>query len=70
MKFFVYNKKQDSCKHSAGKVLKTNGSVYNEGNHKVKYYKTNAFEGFKLRDQWTQNKNGSFIDCSLSRSSR
>ncbi len=65
MKIFVYNKQQDSYKCPAGEVLKTNGSVYNKGNHKVKHYKTKACKGCTLRDQCTQNKNGRFIERSI-----
>jgi len=65
MKIFVYNKQKDSYKCPAGEVLKTNGSVYNKANHKVKHYKTKACKGCTLRDLCTQNKNGRFIERSI-----
>ena len=65
MKIFVYNIQQDSYKCPAGEVLKTNGSVYNKANLKVKHYKTKACKGCNLRDQCTQNKNGRFIERSI-----
>lgn len=65
MKIFVYNKQQDSYKCPAGEVLKTNGSVYNKANHKVKHYKTKACKDCSLRDLCTKNKNGRFIERSI-----
>ncbi len=66
MKDFIYDEKQDNYTCPAGKVLTTNGTVYNKGNHKVKHYKNRqACKQCLLTDQCTKNKNGRFIERSI-----
>lgn len=62
MNIFKYNKEKDIYTCPAGQVMKTNGTTYNKGNHKVKHYKTKACKTCALREKCTRNKNGRFIE--------
>lgn len=66
MQIFKYNKDDDYYTCPANQVLKTNGTIYNKNNHKVKHYKNRqACEICELREQCTKNKNGRFIERSI-----
>jgi len=66
MQIFKYHKTQDYYTCPANHTLKTNGTVYNKNNHKVKHYKNRlACKTCELRKQCTQNKNGRFIERSI-----
>ena len=63
---FKYNKEKDTYTCPAGKILATNGSVYNKAGHKVKHYKNRqACKSCHLRELCTKNKNGRFIERSI-----
>jgi transposase len=66
MQLFNYNKENDCYTCPANQVLKTNGTIYNKNNHKVKHYKNRqACKICELREQCTKNKNGRFIERSI-----
>ncbi len=66
MQLFKYNKDDDCYTCPANQVLKTNGTIYNKNNHKVKHYKNRqACKICELRTQCTKNKNGRFIERSI-----
>ena len=66
MQIFKYNEQEDTYICPADKVLRTNGTVYNKNNHKVKHYKNRqACKECKLRALCTKNKNGRFIERSI-----
>ncbi len=66
MQIFNYNKEKDQYRCPANELLKTNGTVYNKNNHKVKHYKNRqACKICLLRAQCTTNKNGRFIERSI-----
>jgi len=66
MQIFKYNNEQDQYTCPANQTLKTNGTVYNKNNHKVKHYKNRqACKTCSLRTQCTTNKNGRFIERSI-----
>ena len=66
MKIFKYNSEQDQYTCLDSKILKTNGTIYNKANHKVKHYKNRqACKACELRDKCTTNKNGRFIERSI-----
>ena len=66
MKDFLYDKQTDTYTCPAGETLKTNGSVYNKANHKVKHYKNRqACKSCLLRNKCTENKNGRYIERSI-----
>lgn len=63
---FKYDKEMDTYTCPAGKILTTNGSVYNKAGHKVKHYKNRqACKDCQLRELCTKNKNGRFIERSI-----
>ena len=66
MQIFQYDKTNDTYTCPDGQILKTNGTVYNKANHKVKHYKNrNACNACSIREQCTKNKNGRFIERSI-----
>jgi len=66
MQIFKYSSELDQYRCPANEILKTNGTVYNKNNHKVKHYKNrNACKTCLLRAQCTTNKNGRFIERSI-----
>lgn len=66
MEIFKYNKEEDSYTCPNNKTLKTNGTVYNKRNHKVKHYKNRqACKDCPIREQCTKNKNGRYIERSI-----
>ena len=66
MQIFQYDKVQDTYTCPAGQLLKTNGTIYNKANHKVKHYKNRgACKICSIREQCTRNKNGRFIERSI-----
>ena len=66
MQIFKYHKDDDHYTCPANQVLKTNGTIYNKNNHKVKHYKNRqACKICELREQCTKNKNGRFIERSI-----
>jgi hypothetical protein len=62
MQDFRYNESDDTYTCPAGNILKTNGTVYQKGNHRVKHYKTKACKSCAVRELCTKNKNGRFIE--------
>lgn len=63
---FKYNKNKDTYQCPAGKILDTNGTVYNKANHRVKHYKNRiACKTCDIRHLCTTNKNGRFIERSI-----
>ena len=63
MKIFEYDPQADTYKCPAGKLLETNGNIYNKANHYVKHYKNRkACQTCQIRSQCTTNKNGRFIE--------
>lgn len=61
-----YDEQKDSYTCPAGRTLSTNRSVYNKAGHKLKHYKNGqACITCDLRDIWTKNKNGRFIESSI-----
>lgn len=66
MQIFEYDKFNDTYTCPAGKILTTNGTIYNKANHKVKHYKNRqACRTCHLRTECTKNKNGRFIERSI-----
>jgi len=66
MQIFEYDKQNNQYTCPAGKILATNGTVYNKAGHKVIHYKNRqACKICELRDQCTKNKNGRFIERSI-----
>ena len=66
MQIFKYNKEKDQYTCPDNQLLKTNGTVYNKANHKVKHYKNRqACKNCTLRSQCTSNKNGRYIERSI-----
>ena len=66
MQIFKYNKDDDCYTCPANQILKTNGTIYNKNNHKVKHYKNRqACKICELRAPCTKNKNGRFIERSI-----
>ncbi len=66
MQIFDYDKSTDTYTCPAGEFLRTNGTVYNKANHRVKHYKNRqACKECKLRDSCTKNKNGRLIERSI-----
>lgn len=66
MNIFKYNSTDDSYTCPNGKILDTNGTVYNKANHKVKHYKNrSACKTCEIRHLCTTNKNGRFIERSI-----
>jgi len=59
---FSYKAKEDVYVCPAGQTMRTNGSVYQKGNHRVKHYKTKSCKTCPVRHACTTNKNGRFIE--------
>ncbi len=63
---FKYDKEKDSYTCPDGKILATNGTVYDKAGHKVKHYKNRrACKVCPVRHLCTTNKNGRFIERSI-----
>lgn len=63
---FKYDKTKDNYTCPAGKILGTNGTVYDKAAHKVKHYKNRqACKTCPVRHLCTSNKNGRFIERSI-----
>ncbi len=66
MQIFKYNKQEDFYTCPDDKILKTNGTIYQKGKHKVKHYKNRkACQSCTIRTLCTKNKNGRFIERSI-----
>jgi len=66
MQIFKYDKVKDQYICPANQMLKTNGTIYNKNNHRVKHYKNRqACKSCSVRAQCTTNKNGRFIERSI-----
>ncbi len=63
---FKYDREMDTYTCPAGKILETNGTVYDKAGHKVKHYKNRqACKICPVRHLCTINKNGRFIERSI-----
>ncbi|WP_196889889.1 IS1182 family transposase [Aureivirga sp. CE67] len=66
MQIFEYNSEKDCYTCPNNQILKTNGTVYKKGNHKVKHYKNRqACKECPIREKCTTAKNGRYIERSI-----
>ena len=64
---FRYDKIKDTYTCPADQVLATHGTVYNKAGHKVKHFNRQACKVCPVKDLFTVNKNGRFIERSIYR---